>query len=68
MAELPAAAAKQSEIIAKLVEIPCWLLRYGGEPLTIAGKIADHFERSRLTSRRAATDRDETQPAGMAQI
>jgi hypothetical protein len=68
MEELPGAVAKQSEIIAKLVEIPCWLLRYGGEPLTIAGKIADHFERSRLTSRRAATDRDETQPAGMAQI
>jgi hypothetical protein len=45
MAELPEAVAKQSETIARLAEIPCWLLQYGGEPLTITGKIVDHFER-----------------------
>jgi hypothetical protein len=27
-----------------LVEIPCWLLHYGGDPLTVARKIAAHFE------------------------
>ncbi len=53
MAELPEAVARQTETIAKLVEIPCWLLKYGGEPRAIAGKIADHFERSCLTIRPA---------------
>jgi hypothetical protein len=53
MAEFPEAVARQSKTIAKLVEIPCWLLQYGGEPLTIARKIADHFERSGLTNRTA---------------
>jgi hypothetical protein len=49
MAELPDAAAKQSETIARLVESPCWLLKYGGDPPTIAGKIADHLEKACLT-------------------
>jgi hypothetical protein len=44
MAELPDAVARQSETIAKLVEIPCWLLQYRGDPLTVARKIADLFE------------------------
>jgi hypothetical protein len=48
MADLPEAVVRQTETIAKLVEIPCWLLKYGGEPLTIAQKIADHLERSCL--------------------
>jgi len=51
MAEFPEAVARQTETIAKLVEIPCWLLKYGGDPLRIAGRIADHFERSCLTNR-----------------
>jgi hypothetical protein len=36
-----------------LIEIPCWLLQYGGDPLTVARKIADHFERSCWTNRTA---------------
>ena len=58
IAELPDALAKQSEMIAKLVEIPCWLLKYGGEPLSIARKIADHFEGSCLTNRSATRARE----------
>jgi hypothetical protein len=48
MADLPEAVVRQTETIAKLVEIPCWHLKYGGEPLTIAQKIADHLDRSCL--------------------
>lgn len=39
MAELPDAAAKRSETIARLVEFPCWLLKYGGDPHTIGRNI-----------------------------
>jgi hypothetical protein len=48
MAELPEVVAGQSATIARLAEIPCWRLRYGGEPLTIARKIAGHFRESRV--------------------
>jgi len=53
MAELPEAIARQSEVIARLVEIPCWLLRYGGEPLSIAQEIAHRFARPGVTHRTA---------------
>jgi energy-coupling factor transporter ATP-binding protein EcfA2 len=66
MAELPEAVARQTETIAKLVEIPCWLLKYGGEPRAIAAKIADHFERSCLTIRPAVEG--EKSLAAMTQI
>jgi hypothetical protein len=39
MAEIPDAAAKRSKTIAKLVEYPCWLLHYGGDPQTVARNI-----------------------------
>lgn len=32
LAELPATVEKQSQTIARLVELPCWLLRYGSQP------------------------------------
>jgi hypothetical protein len=50
MVEFPEAVARQSATIARLTEIPCWLLQYGGEPATIARKIAEHFERTGLMS------------------
>jgi hypothetical protein len=49
MAESPGAVAMQSDTIATLVQIPCWLLQYGGEPLMIAQRIADHFQGFGLT-------------------
>jgi hypothetical protein len=45
MAELPDAITKRSETIAKLVDIPFWLLRYGGQPHTIARNILQHLAR-----------------------
>jgi len=43
IAELPDAAAKQVAILAKLVEIPCWRLRYGGPVQAVARDIAKHL-------------------------
>lgn len=45
MAELPDAAAKRSGTIARLVEFPCWLLQYGGDPHAIAGRILQDVAR-----------------------
>jgi hypothetical protein len=45
MAELPDAAAMQGEIVAKLAKLPCFLLRYGGEPHAVARELAAHFTR-----------------------
>jgi hypothetical protein len=56
MAELPEVAAAQSATIARLAQVPCWLLRYGGEPFNIARKIAGHFERDGLTTCNATTN------------
>jgi len=66
MADLPEAVVRQTKTITKLVEIPCWLLKYGGEPLTVARKIADHFETSCLTNRTAV--RREENPSAMAPV
>jgi hypothetical protein len=66
MADLPEAVVRQTRTITKLVEIPCWLLKYGGEPLTVARKIADHFETCCLTNRTAV--RREENPPAMAPV
>jgi hypothetical protein len=47
MAELPDAAAAQMEVIGKLAELSCCLLRYGGRPQVVAKNLAQHFERFR---------------------
>jgi hypothetical protein len=43
IAEFPDAVTTRSATIAKLVEFPCWLLQYGGEPRTIAQNILQHL-------------------------
>jgi hypothetical protein len=50
MAASPDELAKQSETLVKLVELPCWLLRYCGQPQAIARMIAKQFERSFINS------------------
>ena len=45
LAELPDAAAKQMEVVAKLAELPCLLLQYGGRPHDVARELALHLER-----------------------
>jgi hypothetical protein len=47
--ELPDAASKQAAMIARLVELPCWRLQYGGRPQEVAQKIAERFESGQLT-------------------
>jgi hypothetical protein len=66
MADSPEAVVRQMETMTKLVEIPCWLLKYGGEPLTIARKIADHFKQCCLTNRTVV--RREESPSAMAPV
>ena len=46
MAELPDAAARRSETMERIVELPCWLLRYGGRPQQVARQILTHLVRS----------------------
>lgn len=43
MTELPEATERRSETIKKLVELPCWLLQYGGQPQLIARQICQHL-------------------------
>ena len=43
MAELPDATAKRAETIQRIVELPCWLLQYGGQPQAIAREITHHL-------------------------
>lgn len=43
MPELPEAAAKRSDTLARLVESPCWLLRYGSEPSETVRSIMEHL-------------------------
>jgi hypothetical protein len=42
-AEPPEAEQKRSETIEKIAELPCWLLRYGGQPHLIAQQIDRHL-------------------------
>lgn len=44
MAELPEALQLQSRTIAKLAELPCWHLRYGGRPDFVAQKLTRQFD------------------------
>lgn len=46
MAASPDEVAKQSETLARLVGLPCWLLRYDGRPQVIARMIAERLERA----------------------
>jgi hypothetical protein len=43
LAELPEAITRRSGTINKIVELPCWLLEYGGEPRVIAREIRSHL-------------------------
>jgi hypothetical protein len=47
MAELPDAAAAQTQVIGMLAELPGCLLQYGGPPQVVAKKLAQHFEQFR---------------------
>jgi len=42
MTELPDATAKRSDTISRIAQRPCWLLRYGGPPQSIASQIVRH--------------------------
>jgi hypothetical protein len=44
VAELPDMAAMQMEVVGKLAELPCRLLRYGGRPQDVAKELATRFE------------------------
>jgi len=44
VAELPEAAALQTEVVGKLTELPCRLLRYGGQPQDVARELSTYFD------------------------
>jgi hypothetical protein len=41
--ELPEAAARRSRTLKGVVELPCWLLQYGGQPHLVARQISRHL-------------------------
>jgi hypothetical protein len=41
--ELPEAAARRSRTLKGVVELPCWLLEYGGQPQLVARQISRHL-------------------------
>ncbi len=43
IAEPPEAAAKRSETIKRIVDLPCWFLQYDGRPQLVARQIFQHF-------------------------
>ena len=43
--ESPDAAARQMDVLRRLVDLPCRLLHYGGWPRDVAKKLAIHFGR-----------------------
>lgn len=45
MAEPPALAEQQRRVIKRLITIPCWRLRYGGDPSAVAVKLKRLLER-----------------------
>jgi hypothetical protein len=45
MAEPPALVEQQRQVIDRLIAIPCWRLRYGGDPTAVAWKLMRHLER-----------------------
>ena len=42
LAETPEAVEKQLRTIARLVELPSWLLRYGAQPPSVVGSVVAH--------------------------
>jgi hypothetical protein len=44
MAEPPGLMENQRKVIHRLVAIPCWQLRYWGDPGVIASRLARHLE------------------------
>jgi hypothetical protein len=42
---LPDTVARRARTIEKLVELPCWLLHYGGHPQAVAQQISRHLAR-----------------------
>jgi hypothetical protein len=46
MPESPEGIVKRSETMKRVVELPCWLLHYGGKPDQIAQKICAHIGKS----------------------
>jgi hypothetical protein len=50
MTELPDAAARSLTTMKKISELPCWLLRYGGNPHEVARQICGHLARSVVDS------------------
>lgn len=56
MAELPEVAARRSETIQKIADLPCWLLQYGGPPHLIAQKISQHLVNVRTLHREGGTN------------
>jgi len=42
-AELPDATARRTETLQRIVQLPCWLLRYGGDPQLVAQRISGHI-------------------------
>jgi hypothetical protein len=43
IAEFPEVLESSLQKIRYLTELPCWLLRYGKDPTTVAGEVAEHF-------------------------
>ena len=41
--ELPEAAARRSRTLKGVVDLPCWLLEYGGQPQLVARQISRHL-------------------------
>jgi hypothetical protein len=58
LAELPDAAEKRLKTIETLVELPCWLLEFGGQPYAIARQISHHLLRSRRSPKTCRLGRD----------
>jgi hypothetical protein len=46
VAEMPDAVANQTEVVRKLTELPCRLLRYGGPPQDVAHELSMYFDRA----------------------
>jgi len=58
LGELPDAAGKRLKTIETLVELPCWLVEFGGQPYAIARQISHHLSRSRPSQKTSRWSRD----------
>jgi hypothetical protein len=43
LSELPEAADRQMKVVSRLVQRPCRILQYGGQPAEVADRLAFHF-------------------------